>query len=239
MPTNPKTLTLLTIPPEIRNAIYAYIFLPPVPDDVIQHQLPENERIDSPIAKALLENDDNPCDPSQKQPQTHQQATSNPTTTRLSPLLTCVQIHAEAHLLALSTTTFHLPSPLALPAHFTLATSALSPPQTRRPQTPHPHRAHHAPPRPERNLARPALRQRTPAPLDADARAAPTRRWRHRVGGSRGSGPVSYPGSCAGRDAESAGRCGGGAGRESGVFWERGLEACVSPFGAQGVEVGW
>lgn len=53
--------------------------------------------------------------------------TPSSSSTRLSPLLACRLIHHEAQLLALSTTPFHLRSPLALPENFILSTRFLSP----------------------------------------------------------------------------------------------------------------
>lgn len=124
MSPNNQTLTLLTIPPEIRNLIYAYLFVPPVNDAIPQRLL---ETDPSPIATALLNDASDPCDPAPK----HQPSESSTRTprlpTRLSPILTCRLIHHEAQLLALSTTPFHLRSPLALPENFTLHARALSP----------------------------------------------------------------------------------------------------------------
>ena len=121
--------TFLTLPPEIRNAIYADVFVLPVNDPI-----PTVPSIESPLAIGLQ------LDPRQHPPQ------SSPTTTtaslssssesssdsdsirspshkaprrdrpsHLRTLLTCRQIHREVHLLALSTTTFHLSSTSAHP----------------------------------------------------------------------------------------------------------------------------
>ena len=135
--------TFLTLPPEIRNAIYADVFVLPVNDPI-----PTVPSIESPLAKGLQ------LDPRQHPPQ------SSPTTTtaslssssesssdsdsirspshkaprrdrpsHLRTLLTCRQIHREVHLLALSTTTFHLSSTSALPETFAHQTRPLSPAQ--------------------------------------------------------------------------------------------------------------
>lgn len=125
MVTERKPLTFLTLPPEIRNSIYALLFIPPVDDSI--PEIPDNE---CPIAKALLPDDHDPksyddggnaCDTKptvSKRPPSH-----------LDILLTCRQIHREAQLPALSTTIFHLHSTIALPEAFALRSQSLSTPK--------------------------------------------------------------------------------------------------------------
>ncbi|GAB7331929.1 hypothetical protein MBLNU13_g03851t1 [Cladosporium sp. NU13] len=119
MPTESAPLTFLTLPPEIRNQVYSYIFIPPVNEPI-----PRAPEIASPLAIAL-QLDSPPCtpfrDPDDDPPLPPHQPTS------LSTLLTCHQIHREAQLLAISTTTFHLHSTSAEPEHFTLRALPLSP----------------------------------------------------------------------------------------------------------------
>jgi hypothetical protein len=133
--------TFLTLPPEIRNAIYADVFIPPVNNDI-----PIVPCVESPLSKGLL------LDPRQHPPQcsptssrTRNDSKSNDSnsedeskttlasTTRrpshLSTLLTCRQIHREVHLLALSTTIFHLHSTAALPETFAAQSQPLTTPQ--------------------------------------------------------------------------------------------------------------
>lgn len=118
--TDPKTPTLLTLPPEIRNSIYAYIFVPPVNDPI-----PEVPDIQSPIAKALSPASSLPCSPTKEQA-TEPSVSPRPPT-NLDLLLTCRKIHHETHLLALSTSTFHLHTTSALPDHFALKAHPLCP----------------------------------------------------------------------------------------------------------------
>ena len=123
--------TFLTLPPEIRNAIYADVFVLPVNDPI-----PTVPSIESPLAEGLQ------LDPRQHPPQSSPTASlssssgssseSSESSTRspshetprrhrpshLPILLTCRQIHREVHLLALSTTTFHLHSTSAPPPPF-------------------------------------------------------------------------------------------------------------------------
>jgi hypothetical protein len=121
MPTEQTPLTFLTLPPEIRNQVYSYIFVPPVNNEPIP-RAPEIAsplaialQLDSPPCTPLSDSDDDSPHPSSQQP------------TPLSTLLTCHQIHREAQLLALSTSTFHLHSTSAEPEHFAVRTLPLSP----------------------------------------------------------------------------------------------------------------
>jgi hypothetical protein len=109
--------TLLTLPPEIRNAIYAYVF-PSNPDLTT---LPKYYDPSSPIASALQL-----PTTSHFHSQGRVQPPPIPLSTYLLPLLGCWQIYTEAHLLALSRSTFHLSSTLALPDHFDLASRPLA-----------------------------------------------------------------------------------------------------------------
>lgn len=119
MPTKQATLTFLTLPPEIRNQVYSYIFIPPADESIprapdIASPLAVALQLDSPPCTPLCDlDDDSPLPPHQPTP--------------LSTLLTCHQIHHEAQLLAISTTTFHLHSTSAEPQHFTLRALPLSP----------------------------------------------------------------------------------------------------------------
>ena len=118
MATSQVPLTLLTLPPEIRNQIYAYLFVPPVNEPI-----PRAQDIASPLAIALqLETP--PCSPISE---LDSDSTLLHPPSPLDTLLTCHQIHREAQLLALSTSTFHLHSTSAEPEHFTLRTLPLSP----------------------------------------------------------------------------------------------------------------
>ena len=119
MPTTQVPLTLLTLPPEIRNQVYAYIFVPPVNEPI-----PRAPEIASPLAIAL-QLDTPPCSPIKDLHDDPTQSHHPPST--LDTLLTCHQIHREAQLLALSTSTFHLHNTSAEPEHFTLRTLPLSP----------------------------------------------------------------------------------------------------------------
>lgn len=119
MSTESTPLTFLTLPPEIRNQVYSYIFIPPS----LNERIPPVPHVASPLAKAL-HIDWPPCD-SAKEQDANEHPSRQPSP--LSTLLTCHQIHHEAQLLALSTTTFHLHSTAAQPEQFTLQTRPLSP----------------------------------------------------------------------------------------------------------------
>ena len=119
MPTEQAPLTFLTLPPEIRNQVYSYIFIPPVDESI-----PRAPDIASPLAIAL-QLDSPPCTPLRDLDDDSPLPPHQPTP--LSTLLTCHQIHREAQLLAISTTTFHLHSTSAEPQHFTLRALPLSP----------------------------------------------------------------------------------------------------------------
>lgn len=119
MLTEQAPLTFLTLPPEIRNQVYSYIFIPPVDESI-----PRAPDIASPLAIAL-QLDSPPCTPLRDLDDDSPLHPHQPTP--LSTLLTCHQIHHEAQLLAISTTTFHLHSTSAEPQHFTLRALPLSP----------------------------------------------------------------------------------------------------------------
>jgi len=132
----PANHTLLTLPPEIRNAIYADVFIPPAYEPI-----PIVPAVNSPLAKSLL------LDPREHPPQCSPTSSlyridskrsdnsddeSHNTTPRrrlshLDALLTCRQIHREVQLLALSTSIFHLHSTSALPEQFALQAHPLTP----------------------------------------------------------------------------------------------------------------
>ena len=136
--------TFLTLPPEIRNAIYADVFVLPVNDTI-----PTVPATHSPLAKGLqLDPRQHPpqCSPSSSQSSSsssnnnstdssNQDKNNPPTTTadrrpsHLTTLLTCRQIHHEVHLLALSTSIFHLHSTSAQPETFASQCQPLTPPQ--------------------------------------------------------------------------------------------------------------
>jgi hypothetical protein len=121
MPTIQTPLTLLTLPPEIRNQVYAYIFVPPVNEPI-----PRAPEIASPLAVAL-QLDTPPCSPIRDLDSSSDATLPLHPPSPLNTLLTCHQIHREAQLLALSTSTFHLHNTSAEPEHFTLRTQPLSP----------------------------------------------------------------------------------------------------------------
>lgn len=121
-----QPLTLLTLPPEIRNQVYAYIFVPPTPNEPI----PQAPDIASPLAKALQLDYIPPCTPHREHSSDNDSEAHAPHQhSRLSTLLTSRQIHREAQLLALSTTTFHLHSTSAEPEAFLIKTLPLSAPK--------------------------------------------------------------------------------------------------------------
>ncbi|KAK5109599.1 hypothetical protein LTR62_006836 [Meristemomyces frigidus] len=114
--------SLLTLPCELRNQIYFYIFPNAYElDDDDDAQLQEASHTPSTLTLALrLHPPSKYTDPA---------PTLNPTNHHLNLLLTTRQIHAEAHLLALSHTPFHLPSTYTTPSHFIHQTRHLSPTQ--------------------------------------------------------------------------------------------------------------
>lgn len=126
MPTKTSPPTLVTLPPEVRNQIYAYLFVSPVNDPI-----PPVPEVASPIAKALRLEDPRdssppPCSPDFEHDST---TTTQPTRSTLSLLLTSHLLHHETSLLHLTTQTFHLHSTNAEPPQFALQTSNLSKPQ--------------------------------------------------------------------------------------------------------------
>lgn len=105
---------LLTLPCELRNAIYLYVFEPPETDLASLTSPP------SPLEKQL------------RFPHRHSSTTcsSKPpprTPSNLRALQTCRQIHREAHLLALSITPFHISGTCTSPDLFDLRSRALRP----------------------------------------------------------------------------------------------------------------
>ena len=143
MPTNH---TLLTLPPEIRNAIYADVFISPINDT---DPIPIVPPINSPLAKGLLldpRKHPPQCSPTSDLSRSDSNDNNNkdgndskttipiPTCRRpshLDTLLTCRQIHREVQLLALSTSIFHLHSTSALPEQFALQAHPLTPAKLR------------------------------------------------------------------------------------------------------------
>lgn len=117
--------TLLTIPCELRNTIYTYIFDPSITSSSSRASAPSHSIAELPPLHVLPElKYDLHAKPSTQPPQ-------NPTNTphRLAPLLTNRQIHTEAHLLALSLTPFHLAGDITYPDLFALRTQHLPPPK--------------------------------------------------------------------------------------------------------------
>jgi hypothetical protein len=105
--------TLLTIPTELRNEIYLYVFS--------SHPDGQSTHFTSPQEAPKFE-----LNPTyHTSPPTSTSSTSIPE--RLALLQTCRQINTEAHLLALSLTPFHIHGPLASPDLFDLASRPLSP----------------------------------------------------------------------------------------------------------------
>lgn len=107
---------LLRLPCEIRNQIYAYLYQPPV--YTAELPAPSHSQPTNPLALALK------LDVSEGS-----SAGSRANADHLSLLLTCHKIHKEAHLLALSTTHFHLKDLSASPDTFDLRSRCLTPTQ--------------------------------------------------------------------------------------------------------------
>ncbi|KAH9815728.1 hypothetical protein Tdes44962_MAKER00976 [Teratosphaeria destructans] len=109
-----EAATLLTLPTELRNQIYTYIFAPhpaDTPDIPTAQKAPLACNFDASNASTYLL-------PSQSNAHS---------TLDLRVLRTCHQIASEAHLLALSLTTFHLTGDTAYPDHFDHLSRPLSP----------------------------------------------------------------------------------------------------------------
>ncbi|KAF2771839.1 hypothetical protein EJ03DRAFT_288703 [Teratosphaeria nubilosa] len=106
-----EAATLLTLPTELRNQIYTYIFTPQPTDTPNTTQPPLASNFDASNAPTYLL-------PSQ---------TNAHSTPNLQILRTCHQIASEAHLLALTLTTFHLTGDTAYPDHFDHLSRPLSP----------------------------------------------------------------------------------------------------------------
>ena len=113
-PSNPPA-SLLTIPCELRNAVYCYVFCT---DDETSN-IPAFVSESNDLVKALqLETPPSLNPPSNTE---HDQELSVPpsSASKLTLLLTCRQIHAEAHALALHHTPFHLSGSSSEPECFT------------------------------------------------------------------------------------------------------------------------
>ncbi|KAF2719313.1 hypothetical protein K431DRAFT_228901 [Polychaeton citri CBS 116435] len=106
--------SLLTLPCELRNVIYGYLF----PLDRIQQAMPTLEAPPNTLAVAL-----------NITPTSRTNAALLPSEracNRLSILQTCHQIHDEAHLLALSNTPFHISGDCSYPDFFSWRSRELS-----------------------------------------------------------------------------------------------------------------
>ncbi|KAK0312183.1 hypothetical protein LTR01_003097 [Friedmanniomyces endolithicus] len=114
MATTTPSAHLFTLPTELRNAIYLYIFSP-TPGDTSPASSPPTP---DPLALALRFD---------KSPYPSNPSSTPPSTSPLRLLLTNRQIHSEAALLAISLTPFHLAGPLADPENFALRSRLLSP----------------------------------------------------------------------------------------------------------------
>lgn len=109
-----KPASFLTLPTELRNAIYLLVF-----DDLIL-PVPSIEPAPDAPASALKFDIGASYLPSHQTTNTH-------SARRLSVLGTCRQIHDEAHLLALSMTPFHITGDCSYPDLFDLRSRPLSP----------------------------------------------------------------------------------------------------------------
>ncbi|KAI7083431.1 hypothetical protein KC356_g7567 [Hortaea werneckii] len=112
------TATFLTLPRELRNAIYLHIF---------SHTPPDSHPFSIPQQQQLPNSNDDDDDNGTSQtptPDSHQPSTYHKP---LQVLLTCKQIHTEAILLALSQTPFDLPSQASDPETFAQLTHPLRP----------------------------------------------------------------------------------------------------------------
>lgn len=105
--------TLLTLPAELRNTIYLYVFESELSSS---DNIPPYQETPDALAKALRINI------SYLKPHTPNDFASN----KLRSLRTCRQIHTEAHLLALSMTPFHLHGDCTYPDLFDLRSRSLS-----------------------------------------------------------------------------------------------------------------
>ncbi|KAI6880612.1 hypothetical protein KC325_g7101, partial [Hortaea werneckii] len=111
------TATFMTLPRELRNAIYLQIFSNTSPDSITP-SIPQHQQ--------LLNDDDNDNDETNSTPSANSSKPS-PHHNPLQVLLTCKQIHTEAALLALSQTPFDLPSQASDPSTFAQLTHPLRP----------------------------------------------------------------------------------------------------------------
>ncbi|KAI5368392.1 hypothetical protein Slin15195_G035260 [Septoria linicola] len=102
--------SLLTIPCELRNAIYMHIFEPELSD--LKPDLPAQQ---DALARSLQVPAESSC------------YIANRTASQLDVLRVCKQIHNEAHLLALSMTPFHVSGDATYPDLFDIRSRPLSP----------------------------------------------------------------------------------------------------------------
>lgn len=117
--TPPSRASFLTIPSELRNAIYEHIFEPQASDFYPNLTLQPDA-----IASTLK-----PHTPSDCLPRLYKTTTTTTTqtpSTQLSLLQTCKQIQSEAQLLALSLTPFHISGQNTHPEHFDQQSRPLS-----------------------------------------------------------------------------------------------------------------
>lgn len=106
--------SFLTLPTELRNTIYLYVF------DELSHPPPSAPNAPNPPSTALKFSTGATYLPAHT-------PNTTPPSRKLAPLRTCRQIHAEAHLLALSLTPFHLSGDSSYPDLFDLRSRPLSP----------------------------------------------------------------------------------------------------------------
>ncbi|KAK4541831.1 hypothetical protein LTR36_007363 [Oleoguttula mirabilis] len=123
----PEPASLLTLPSELRNAIYLLTFAnnndltSPIPNA----PTPSNNALTTAFIPTKF--DTRPTHPSNNDNSSNNN--THPNRHHLALLTTCRQIHAEAHLLALSLTPFHLTGPTASPDLFAHQSRPLTPAQ--------------------------------------------------------------------------------------------------------------
>lgn len=106
--------SLLTIPCELRNAVYSYVFCT---DPETNEPSPFSSESNDLVNALQLETPPSAHPPSASK-QNSTRPSAPPSSNRLTLLLTCRQIHAEAHALALHHTPFHLYGDSAEPECF-------------------------------------------------------------------------------------------------------------------------
>lgn len=111
MATHSERASLLTLPTELRNAIYEYLF---APDPATYHP---RLSFSSPGEREIIQKLRVPPEP----------PSSKPLSSKLDLLRTCKKIHDEAQYFALSMTPFHIANDCTYPDLFDLRSRALSP----------------------------------------------------------------------------------------------------------------